>query len=199
MTNAIGSSSGLTPDALMNYCSSQLDSIDSAIDTTMESDQDATQVSQKLQGLIETFQQSSNGVTNDPGTCQALESGLGSIISSMQNTDPNNPNLGPMIQTYNDMVESGTGPSASTPYIDEAQYAPKATANNNDNTYGADEMQGFISTLQGASSSLDSGSEMNLVQLQSLMSQRETAISLTTNLVQALGDQTNSIASNIGH
>ena len=35
-----------------------------------------------------------------------------------------------------------------------------------------------------------------MVQLQSLMSQRQTAISLTTNLVQSLGDQEEKIAEN---
>ena len=38
-----------------------------------------------------------------------------------------------------------------------------------------------------------------MVQIQSLMSQRQTAVSLTTNLVQSLGDQENKIADNIGH
>jgi hypothetical protein len=198
MTSAIGSSSGLSSDSLLSYCSTQLDSIDGEIDTTMNNDQNATQVSQQLQACIETFQQSSSGVTNDSDTCKALESSLGAIITTMQNTDPTNANLGPLIQTYNDMVESGTGPTSTTPYIDEQNYEPTKTANGADNTYGQGEIGGYIQTLQGAASSLDSGSEMNLVQLQSLMSQRETAISLTTNLVQSLGDQANTIAGNIG-
>jgi hypothetical protein len=198
MTSAIGSSNTLSPDSLMNYCSSQLDSIDGEIDTTMETDQNASQISQSLQGLIETCQQNSNGVNSDPQTCSNIESALQGIITTMQNTDPTNANLGPLIQTYNNMVESGTGATTSHPYIDPTDHPAVATANGPDNTYGSDEMTSFINTLQGASSSLDSGSEMNLVQLQSLMSQRETAISLTTNLVQSLGDQANTIASNIG-
>jgi hypothetical protein len=197
MTSPIGSNT-LSPDSLLNYCGSQLDSIDGEIDTTMESDQNASQISQSLQGLIETCQQNSNGVTKDAGTCTEIETGLGSIIKQLQSTDAGNPNLGPLIQAYNNMLESGTGPTATLQYIDPTDHPPAQTTNGSDNTYGSDEMSSFISTLQGASSSLDSGSEMNLVQLQSLMSQRETAISLTTNLVQSLGDQANTIASNIG-
>ena len=52
---------------------------------------------------------------------------------------------------------------------------------------------------QGVSSSVNSSSELEMIQLQSFMSQRQTAIQLTTNLVQSLGDQLNKIADNIGH
>jgi hypothetical protein len=219
MTSPIGSSTNLTSDSLMSYCQGQLDSIDGEINSTMETDQNATQLSQNLQSVIEQFQNYANG-TQDPTACQKLESALGGVITQMQNTDPDNPQLGPLIQTYNNMVWSGTGgqttPSSgtattatgtsaatsgsSTPqFIDPTGYPPVQSGAQGDNNLDADEMQSYISTMQGASSALDSGSEMNLVALQSLMSQRETAISLTTNLVQSLGDQTNSIANNIGH
>jgi hypothetical protein len=185
----------------MSYCDSQLDSIDGEIDTTMESDNNATQVSQQLQGVIETFQQNSTGVNNDSSTCATLETALGSVVTQMQATDPNNPNLGPLTQTYNNMVWSGTGGSVGSgpQFIDPTGHPAVPNGPQGDGTLSTDEMSSYINTLQGASSSLDSGSEMNLVEIQSLMSQRETAIQLTTNLVQSLGDQTNSIVSNIGH
>jgi len=200
-TTAIGSSNSLTSDSLMNYCDSQLSSIDGEIDTTMESDNDATQVSQQLQGVIETLQQNSTGVNNNSNACEALETSLGNVVTQMQATDPNNPNLGPLTQTYNNMVWSGSGGFANNgpQFIDPTGHPPVQSGPQGDGTLSTDEMNSYISTLQGASSSLDSGSEMSLVEIQSLMSQRETAIQLTTNLVQSLGDQTNSIVSNIGH
>jgi len=200
MTTAIGSSNSLTSDSLMSYCDSQLDSIDGEIDTTMESDNDATQVSQQLQGVIETFQQNSGGVNSSFNSCASLESALGNVVTQMQQTDPSNPNLGPLTQTYNNMVWSGTGgtPAYGGPQLMPG-FPPVQNGPQGDGTLSTDEMNSYISTLQGASSSLDSGSEMSLVEIQSLMSQRETAIQLTTNLVQSLGDQTNSIVSNIGH
>jgi hypothetical protein len=225
MTSPIGSSNNLTSDGLMSYCQDQLDSIDGEINSTMEDDQNATQVSQQLQSVIEQFQQYSNGVSNDSQTCAKLETALGNVIQLMQNTDPTNSQLGPLIQTYNNMVWSGTGggplpsgstsgsgssaavaeyaassSSSSTPqFIDPTDHAPDQNGPQGDNNLASGEMSSYLSTLQGASSALDSGSEMNLVTLQSLMSQRQTAISLTTNLIESLGDQTNSIASNIGH
>ena len=52
--------------------------------------------------------------------------------------------------------------------------------------------------LKNDAANLNSDSEMTMINLQSLMSQRQTAVQLTTNLVQSLGDQQNSIAKNIG-
>lgn len=60
-------------------------------------------------------------------------------------------------------------------------------------------MTELVSGLQGAINDLNSGAELQMIGLQSLMSQRQTAVQLTTNLVQALGDQANKIAQNIGH
>jgi hypothetical protein len=199
MTNAIGSTTNLTPDALMSYCQGQLDSIDGEIGTDMESDRNATQVSQALQSTIESFQQYSNGVNNDPSTCSTIETSLAGVITNMQNTDPGSSQLGPLIQTYNNMVWSGTGPTTTNPYIDEAQFAPVQSGPCGDNTLSSDEMSTYLSKMQGASSALDSGSDMAMIQIQSLMSERQTAISLTSNLVQSLGDQANTIAGNIGH
>ncbi len=46
---------------------------------------------------------------------------------------------------------------------------------------------------------LNSSTELSMINLQSLMSQRQEAIQLCTNLVQSLGDQVNKIAENVGH
>jgi hypothetical protein len=44
----------------------------------------------------------------------------------------------------------------------------------------------------------NSSSEMNMIKLQSLMSSRQTAVQLSTNLIAALGDTTKSIVTNVG-
>jgi len=46
---------------------------------------------------------------------------------------------------------------------------------------------------------LNSGTELSMINLQSLMSQRQSSVQMVTNMVQALGDQMNKITSNIGH
>ncbi|HEY8041388.1 MAG TPA: hypothetical protein VIF15_16395, partial [Polyangiaceae bacterium] len=64
---------------------------------------------------------------------------------------------------------------------------------------GATDVKGWIQELSDVQSTINQGSELQMIKLQSLMSQRQTAIQLTTNLVQSLGDQLNKIAENIGH
>ena len=76
-------------------------------------------------------------------------------------------------------------------------------ANANNGVYdgkNAEQIKAAITdTVGGLQKDLNAGAELNMINLQSLMSQRQTAIQLTTNLVQSLGDQMNKIAANIGH
>jgi hypothetical protein len=68
-----------------------------------------------------------------------------------------------------------------------------------DGILSASELQTYTQNLTDAASDLNSNAELGMVHLQSLMSQRQMAVTLTTNLVQSLGDQENKIADNIGH
>jgi hypothetical protein len=57
----------------------------------------------------------------------------------------------------------------------------------------------LINAAKNHQSELNSDAEIDMIRLQSLMSQRQTAIQLTTNIVQSLNDQANKIVANIGH
>ena len=57
--------------------------------------------------------------------CTKFENELGSAISDLKNSDPGCTALPTMIQTYNNMVWSGTGGKDGGPqFIDVAQYPP---------------------------------------------------------------------------
>jgi hypothetical protein len=60
-------------------------------------------------------------------------------------------------------------------------------------------MASLINATKNHQSELNSDAEIDMIRLQSLMSQRQTAIQLTTNIVQSLNDQANKIVANIGH
>jgi hypothetical protein len=47
-------------------------------------------------------------------------------------------------------------------------------------------------------SQLNSDAELNMIQLQSLMSQRQNAIQTTTNMLNGMNDNLNTVAKNIG-
>jgi len=199
----------LSPDALMAYCQSRLDSIDGQIDRTFNEQEVSNRESSALQQVIATFQTYSAGVTSGDSQgaskCAAMETALSGLIQQITASDPGCPELGKLKQTYNDLLYTGTGPQAATAttpalqYIDESSYPPNQNGPQGDNVIGANEMQGFIQSLQGCASDLNSGSALQMIQLQSLMSERQTAVELTTNLVQSLGDQAQKIAENLGH
>ena len=67
------------------------------------------------------------------------------------------------------------------------------------NEIGKDQLAGLTTTLKNTVGQLDSSAQLEMIQLQQVMSARQTAIQLCTNLVSALGKSSEAIAANIGH
>ena len=76
---------------------------------------------------------------------------------------------------------------------------PSGVRADQDSTFGSDELKGFSDTLTGINNNLNNSAELGMISIQSLMSQRSTAIQLATNIMQSLDDGTSKIADNIGH
>lgn len=203
------SSASLTPDALMAYCQARLDSIDGQVGGIFSEQEVRNGEASALQQVIAAFQTYSAGVNSGDSQgaskCATMEASLSGLIQQIKASDPGFPDLGKLEQTYNDLLYSGTGPQAETAttptlqYWDKATYPPNQNGPEGDNILDSDEVQSAIQSLQGCASDLNSGSELQMIQLQSLMSERQTAVELTTNLVQSLGDQSEKVAENIGH
>ncbi|MET0593810.1 MAG: hypothetical protein ABW133_13995, partial [Polyangiaceae bacterium] len=66
------------------------------------------------------------------------------------------------------------------------------------NITSKEEMGSLINSTKSLQSDLNSNAELDMIHLQSLMSQRQTAIQLTTNILQSLNEQANKIVANIG-
>jgi hypothetical protein len=200
--------SNLSPDALMAYCQSRLDSIDSQVRTLFDSQQQNASASKQIDSVISGLKEYSvAGVNKDGTTCKKLESEFESLVLSLRKSDPSCPELPLLTKTYNEVVWSGDGGAKHTgssnpndpDFIDFGVYPPDTSGPQGDNILSSEELQGYAQTLTDAAGNLNSNSELGMVQIQSLMSQRQTAVALTTNLVQSLGDQENKIADNIGH
>ena len=73
------------------------------------------------------------------------------------------------------------------------------TLNDQKDTSEKNTVQSLINATKSHQSELNSDAEIDMIRLQSLMSQRQTAIQLTTNIIQSLNDQANKIVANIGH
>jgi hypothetical protein len=200
-----GDVAGLSPDALMAYCQARLDSIDGQFNQLVADQSKRNGEATNLQQVIATFQKYAGGVdkndSDKTGKCLDMETALSNYIAQIKATDPNFPDLGKLEQTFNELLYTGTGPQTDPPldYIDEGTYPYDSKAPGPDSALSSDEAQGFLQSLQGVGSDLNSGAELQMIQIQSLMSQRQTAVELTTNLVQSLGGQSEKIAENIGH
>jgi hypothetical protein len=191
---------GLSPDALLAYCQARLDSIDGQTRGIFKEQELRNSESSAIQSVLATFQGYTSGVNDDQQACTAMETSLSNLIKQLQQTDPGCPELGKLMQTFNDLRYSGTGSKVSTlTAFDEGSYPAARTGPEGDCTLSTSEIQGFISNIQNCASDLNSDSELQMIQLQSLMSQRQTEVQLTTNLVQSLGDQAEKVAENIGH
>jgi hypothetical protein len=195
---------GMSTDALMAYCQSRLDSIDGQIQDSFTSQQSNANNIAAINTFADELKSYNTGVSG-ASDCATLETKFQTLIQSIQTSDPNCSALPNLLTAYNTMVYSGDGgaqflhSSSGPDMIDPSQFPPSSNSTKGDNVISVTELQSYTTTLTDAATNLNSSSELQMVQLQSLMSERQTAISLTTNLVQSLGDQESKIADNIGH
>jgi hypothetical protein len=213
----------LSPDALMIYCESRLKGIDSQIDAAMVKQENVNWEQQQIQGLLSEISADqskvgSDGILDDPQECQTLEQNIEDLITKIQQRDPGCSVIAQLEQLHDTVMATGTGPyttkdasgnklehryycgSSSDPgKPPNGQSAPIGVNDGEDGKLGGDELGHFTNTLNGISSDLGSGAELQMIQIQSLMSQRTTAIQLTTNILQAYDDGLSKIAGNIGH
>ncbi len=190
----MASFSYLTPDALMNYCATRLRGLDDQIQTKFEKQQTANHDS----AILATLQGDLNfghddltvsGKSTEDGTIKAAAAKL--IDAANHVSDPATQQA--LLTLAGKLVTvTGTPPSAS--------YNPNASVALAAGTYSVSAMSTMISQpVAGIQKDLNSGSELDMIKLQALMSQRQTAVSTVTQMVQALGEQLNKIAGNIGH
>jgi hypothetical protein len=167
----------LTPDALMSYCSTRLRGIDDQVHAAFAKQQQANADSSVLTNINIAVPDHQLDMSNDAdkGTAQnALD----------------------QLQAAYDKIQDPTAKDALAHQIDALQHLIKG-----DNG-GKMDVETFKSTTSGAvqkiQQDLNSGAELSMINLQSLMSQRQSAIQVCTNLVQSLGDQCSKIADNVG-
>jgi hypothetical protein len=84
----------------------------------------------------------------------------------------------------------GGAPDGKTP--------PAGVNSGTDNTISTGEFTDFTNTLNNINSSLSSGAEIGMIKIQSLVSERTTAITLATSTLQSLDDGTQKIVDKIG-
>jgi hypothetical protein len=209
----------LTPDALLIYCQTRLQGIDSQVEAAMTQQENINTEQSGIQALLTEIAQDSNaastsGSMNSKSECETLEQNLENLISQIQAKDPDCSQLGQLEQLHDAIMATGSGPytvngqlhgyygtSTSVPPQADGTTIPTGVAPSNggpDNIIDQSEFTNFTNTLNNINSSLGSGAEINMIKVQSLMSDRTTAITLTTNILQSYDDGLSKVADNIG-
>lgn len=187
----------LTPDALLLYCQARLDGLDSQIQQDMQSQQVTNADQQDLTPVQTALAKYADGCT-DPASVEDLASKLQTAINVIESRDPGSralsqlkdmlstiktgqAKLSPVVQTML-QIDQQRGITVETPPI-----------------LSAGQIKGLTDTLSQVTSSESSSAELNMINLQSLMSQRQTAVELTTNMMQTLDDTLSKVVANVGH
>jgi hypothetical protein len=170
----------LSPDSLLAYCESRLQSLDDQMTTIANSQQKNAKTTTDINAIADAL--------NDlPAS---------SSSSSNSTVDVSDANHNAVVDAYQVAIKDA---GKSTPLGQQLLNDQKAFETNiHGGKLSSDQLTQLTTNLKNDTATLNSNSETTMITLQSLMSQRQTAIQLTTNLVQSLGDQANDIAKNVG-
>ena len=165
----------LTPDAMLVYCQSRLDGINTQCRDIMTRQEKNSRSQGALGDLQSALVQHQDGY-NDAKVHQKLVDAYASAIAQVGA----NSELGKKLAENRDQWLLA-GPN-NVPDVETLK----------------GEMDSLITSVKSHQSNLNSNAEIGMIQMQSLMSQRQTAIQLTTNIIQSLNEQANKIVANIG-
>jgi len=165
----------LTPDALMSYCSTRLRGIDDQVHAAFAKQQQANNDSSALTKINISVPDHDLDMTK-PEDRQVVQDALNQLNAAY------------------DTVQDPTAKAALANQINALQHDLKSSAKVPTEDF-KNTTSGGVQKIQ---QDLNSGAELSMINLQSLMSQRQSAIQVCTNLVQSLGDQVSKIADNVG-
>jgi hypothetical protein len=207
---------GLSADALLAYIQAKLGDSDSQIKTLLNHQKVVEQEQQQVQGLLDEVNSldsriskddQGNGKLTDPAACQKLAQDIENLVSQIQAADPSCPSLDDLKALHDRVMATGSGPYDGHGYYNgssaQAGQPPNGSAppsqdlKDQDNTFGADELKQFADSLNSINSDLSSGAQIQMIELQSKVSDRSTSIQLATNIMQSVSDAEQKTVANI--
>jgi hypothetical protein len=162
----------VTPDAMFVYCQTRLRGVDTQCRDIMAKQEKSAKVQTALGELQTRLSNNAEGYGENP----ELHGKIGAAFNRAIEAAGPDSEIGQTLITIRDKEFNAGIDSAVNP----------------------DEMKSIESGVKTLQAKLNSQSELDMIHLQSLMSQRQTAIQLTTNILQSLNDSANKIVANIG-
>lgn len=203
------SPAGLTPDTLMLYCASRLRDVDGQIAGQMRAQQDAHGAQEKLNAAKRALLE---GNQNDPATKERVMTALRDAYEALPEGDPQRAALNGIFHEYvttvsynndgtartNDKSANGDGYNlwnlGEKGIHDLANRKETGVDNNN---IDAKEVKKYQDSIDGVVTDLGKDAELKMINLQSLISQRQLAIQSVTQMLTKVNEGYSAIAANI--
>jgi hypothetical protein len=180
----------LTPESLVAYCDSRLTSLDAQMQTIFNQQQTNASTETALSNLASAL----NDLPQPSGTNTTVKVPLDQMgaleVTYQQAIAAAGPNtsLGQSLQKDLDAVTNAYGPGSSEFYV---------RGHNPSEPISVSVLNNASQNVKTYASNLNSDSQVSMIDLQSMMSQQQTAVELSTNLLQTYSQTTSDIASNM--
>jgi hypothetical protein len=202
--NTYADPSGLTGDALLLYCQTQLGTYDTTINSFLTEQKLNVTRKKALSDVENTVKKYVNHF--DQSSVDDIRNAFDKAINALPENDPTRAALVDKLKEFN---------SHATPQFDPTpghfvRIRDNNTSPTNDDlplavpnmklvvTYSTEELTAFAGDIHSMLDTVNGNAEINMIQLQQVMSQRQTAVQLTTNLLSKLDDTTKSVVTNLG-
>jgi hypothetical protein len=172
----------LTPDTLLAYCESKLRGIDEQVQRTFAGQEKRNRLNTALSELSDKLSKHQNVIGPDD---KDIKADIEALYQNAIDAAGPDTELGKQLaQQKADFHATATGTSTQIKG-DQPDIA-------------AWEMKNFMDSVQRMQGDANRQGELEMIQLQSLMSQRQQALQMCTNMVSGLGQSSREIAANVG-
>ncbi len=176
----------MSPDALLAYCQTRMQGIDAQMHGYFAQQERANSDSEAINKALEVMNKYGGGTGGAADVEKADEELKSALEVAREATGGDTPVAHKLQKVLCDLRAVGDcaghpdGVSGGAGKISKEQ------------------MDGFIKCVRDVQTDINADGQLNMINLQSIMAQRQTTLQMTTNLVQSLGEQSKMIAGNIG-
>jgi hypothetical protein len=194
----------ISPDSVMAYCASQLRSLDTGIKERMAKQQEAHDIASALTGVRTSI------AVDHMGTDGRVEKGrvVAAFEEAFAKLPPGDPMRDKLNDAFHDFVttayckqDGNAGNQYNLGYMTDAKHAEldQAAANNGAlNDVSNSELKDLGLKIDALTNDISKNAELEMINLQSMVSQRQMAIQLTTQMISKMNEGQMSIVNQVG-
>jgi hypothetical protein len=182
---------GLTAEGVLAYCGARLNSLDSLIKSRFDEQKQRNAALKEAGALITALNAATWGLRADGNGDADFRKGMGAGLAKMFNATSDPQVRGKIAEAFRvftgkDLVVGADGKAGGK------QLDPKTcelwTGDGHMPEYSAEQWQQYVGGVKQLQDGLSKDSELSMIQLQSIVSQRQQAVQMATQLLAAMHD-----------